>query len=239
MAGRNSLLVMFLALTACGCAAVSEERIAGLEAAVGELQSQEVRLTILEDAVAGILAGHGASAANGEASDAEAAYKPPKTPQAEAAKPAPRETPAALRNASARPATSAPARPAKKSSAQVERQYKAALSTLESGNPVSAMALFSEFLREHPGHALAPNAGYWLGECYYSNKQFDSAVIAFKDVVAQYPDHDKAAASMLKAGYSYAQLGDTPNARFYLEALVRDYPASAPATLARARLASL
>jgi len=101
------------------------------------------------------------------------------------------------------------------------------------------MSLFKDFLQAHPDHDLAPNAGYWLGECHYTLKQYDSAIIAFKDVVAQHPSHAKAADAMLKAGFSYAQLGDTANARFYLDALLKDYPASRSAALARERLTSL
>ena len=101
------------------------------------------------------------------------------------------------------------------------------------------MTMFADFLRDYPAHTLAPNAGYWLGECHYALQQFDSAILAFNDVVAQHPSHDQAAASMLKAGYAYAQLGDAARARFYLEALVRDFPLSSPASLARTRLASL
>ncbi len=233
MSGRFALLVV-MAVALSGCAGVSEERVALLESAVMDLQASEMRLASLEETVAGLVA--------------ENNRREGRAPQREAGEPA------AVAHAGSRAAPPAPRRvePAspeaakpravsdkKNTSAQASRRYDTALKTLESGRPQAAMALFQDFLRDYPDHPLAPNAGYWLGECYYSLKQFDAAILAFKDVVAQHPTHEKAAAAMLKAGYSYDLLGDKANARFYLDALVKDFPGSQPASLARARLASL
>lgn len=184
---------------------------------------------------------------------------PIKTPPS--AQPAPAQAqavPASPASVPAQPVTAAPAQPVappaaqtaspaapqpapvkRGNPAQAAQRYQAALTALESGRPQAALGQFCDFLAAYPGHELAPNAGYWLGECHYTMKQYDAAVSAFKDVVAQYPAHAKAAAAMLKAGFSYAQMGDASNARFYLEALVRDFPSSQPAFLARARLAAL
>lgn len=160
---------------------------------------------------------------------------PPASATVPVAAPAPASLPAPVPVKTA----AAPAPVGKISNAQAVQQYQSALSTLEAGRAQTAMGLFREFIARFPGHSLAPNAGYWLGECYYSMKQYDSAIIAFKDVVAQFPAHEKAAAAMLKAGYCYALKGDNANARFYLQTLVKDFPASQPASLARTRLASL
>ena len=267
MPGRFCLLLLILAFALNGCATVSEERIAMLESAVLDLQARDMRLASLEDTVASLVARNAFPNA-GESAPEETPDlttrpgprrvlpDPPATAAAPAPAPAKTAPPPAHTTASAPPpapakAASSPApppapkpapvpAPAKpKNPAQAARLYQAALSTLEAGRPASALGQFQEFLRAYPGHSLAPNAGYWLGECYYSQKQYDSAIIAFKDVVALHPAHDKAAAAMLKAGFSYALLGDAANARFYFEALVKDFPASKPASLARTRLASL
>jgi tol-pal system protein YbgF len=118
-----------------------------------------------------------------------------------------------------------------------ERQaYNTAWGTLESGRAQAAETLFTNFLATYPKSSLIPNAEYWLGECFYSQGRYSDAVLAFQNVVAQYPDHHKAAASLLKVGYAYERLEDRQNAVFYLQQLVENYPGSEPAPLARAAL---
>lgn len=117
--------------------------------------------------------------------------------------------------------------------------YDAALSLYYKGQYAQSQEAFSAFMAEHPSSSLTPNALYWKGECLYSLGKFDQAILAFKDVAGKYPKHDKAAAALLKAGYSYAELKDMGNARFYWQLLVDDFPASAPAGLARQRLAGV
>ena len=117
--------------------------------------------------------------------------------------------------------------------------YKAALDALQSGRYKEAETAFKNFISRYGRSDLLPNAGYWLGEVYYSRRQYDEAILAFQDVVKKYPRHDKAAAALLKTGYSYERLEDSPNARFYLQQLLQDYPKSEPAALGRAALERL
>ena len=233
-------LAVCLAFTASGCATVNEERLVRLELAVEDIQAQEMRLATLEDVVNSIVAKQRVatkeipSAQTKNAAPPESADGVTRVVSAAPGAAMSQDTPVGGMGKDKKNNSPVPQTP--KMAIQGEKQYKTALVTLESGRPQEAMPLFAGFLREYPGHALAPNAEYWFGECHYSLKQYDLALAAFKDVVAQFPQHDKAAASMLKAGYSYMQLGDMANARFYLEALIRDFPSSAPASLARLRL---
>jgi len=138
------------------------------------------------------------------------------------------------------PAGKASAAPAKAPAlATGQADYDAALRLVLDGKPAQGRAALERFLAANPASALAPNARYWLGETYYHERDDAEAIVAFKAVHQQFPDHDKAAAALLKIGYAYARLGDTANARFYLQVLVQDYPASEPAALARKRLESL
>lgn len=126
--------------------------------------------------------------------------------------------------------------PVARSSSAAAEAYKTALADLFAGRYKEAERGFRDFSERYPESSFLPNAGYWLGETYYSQDQYDSAILAFQSVAGKYPKHDKAAASLLKTGYSYEKLGDMPNARFYLQQLLTDYPESEPATLARAAL---
>ena len=86
---------------------------------------------------------------------------------------------------------------------------------------------------------LVPNALYWKGETYYSQKDFIQAILTFKEVTGRFPKHDKSASALLKIGMSYDKVGDPDNAVFYLRALVEDFPKSSPARLARKELSRL
>ena len=220
-----SLLAVILVLFAGGCASVSEDRISLLEAAVMDLQAQETRLASLEDTVASLVA------RNRDAGQTPpAAHNPQRIPAVAPSAPVPSVPQPA-------PVPAAPKKHA--DTAQIRQEYQAALTTFEARNFQTALGRFRNFLTQYPTHPLAPNAGYWLGECHYSMRHYEPAIAAFKDVVAQFPQHDKAAAAMLKIGYSHALLGDATNARFFFEMLVKEYPSSQPASLARVRLASL
>jgi tol-pal system protein YbgF len=95
------------------------------------------------------------------------------------------------------------------------------------------------FLESYPTSRYVPNALYWTGESFYAQSQWDQAILGFKDVVARFPRHDKAADALLKLGMSYEKLNDTENARFHYEALIEDFPASRSAGMARQRMARL
>ncbi|UZP68030.1 tol-pal system protein YbgF [Desulfovibrio mangrovi] len=120
-----------------------------------------------------------------------------------------------------------------------EKLYEEGLTLVRAGEVEKGRKLLDQFIGDNPNHSLVPNALYWMGETYYHEKRYAQAVLTFKEVVRRFPKHDKAAASMLKTGFSYEQLGDKSNARFYLQTLIEDYPSSSPAEMARKRLASL
>ncbi|GAB7080294.1 tol-pal system protein YbgF [Megalodesulfovibrio paquesii] len=117
-----------------------------------------------------------------------------------------------------------------------ENSYEEALKLVQAGKSDRARQLLTAFIQENPKSALLPNAYYWLGETYYQDKRYAQAILTFKDVTAKFPKHGNAAAALLKIGYSYEQLGDKPNARFYLGTLVKEYPRSESAAQAREAL---
>jgi len=136
-----------------------------------------------------------------------------------APKPAPRKTPAK--------ATSTPA------------AYKKALDMILGDKLAQGRKAMQAFLDADPKSPLAANAQYWIGESRYGEKDDAQAIVEFKKVYQAHPEHPKAAAALLKIGYAYERLGDTDNARFYLEALLEDFPDSEPARLARVKLGNL
>ncbi|EMG38721.1 tol-pal system protein YbgF [Desulfocurvibacter africanus PCS] len=115
-------------------------------------------------------------------------------------------------------------------------RYDKALALVWDKKPEAARTLLNEFLVDFPTSNLTPNALYWLGETYYSQKRYSLAILTFKDVMRRFPVHSKASDAALKIGYSYEQLGDTQNARLVFKNLLKTYPDSNSAELARTKL---
>lgn len=91
-------------------------------------------------------------------------------------------------------------------------------------------------MRRYPESALADNAQYWIGESYYSQREYVRAAAEFAEVAEKYPAGDKVPASMLKRAYALLSLSKRVEAKALLEKLIKQYPGTNEAELAKARL---
>lgn len=117
--------------------------------------------------------------------------------------------------------------------------YQQAYLDFSKGNYILAMAGFSEFLRLDPTSDLADNAQFWIGEAYYSQKQFERAVQEYQKVYINYPKGDKVPAALFKEALAHLELRQQTLAQARLQYLVEQFPHSEEAALARDRLARL
>jgi tol-pal system protein YbgF len=117
--------------------------------------------------------------------------------------------------------------------------YQAAFERLKAGQYAEARAGFEKFLADFPGHELASNAQYWLGEVAYVGRDYEVALAAFGRVLDGYPDARKAPDALLKMGYCQYELHRDAAARTTLGRVVADYPGSGAARDAAARLARM
>lgn len=97
-------------------------------------------------------------------------------------------------------------------------------------------AILGEFIKARPQSELLPNAYYWIGEAYYSEKNFENAIVQFQDVIEKYPSHSKASASLYKQALAFESLGEGKKAAALLKKLVEVYPASDEAKKAKERI---
>jgi len=131
------------------------------------------------------------------------------------------------------------AQPVPLSPAQTKAIYDAAYLDLNRGNYSLALLGFREYLTKAFDTELADNAQYWIGECYYAQRDFQRAITEFSKVEESYPKGDKVPAALLKIAYSQLQLEDRAAARATLRDLIRRFPKSEEAATARAKLPSL
>ncbi len=114
--------------------------------------------------------------------------------------------------------------------------YDQAAQDLTQGRYAMALQGFRDFVQRFPALDLADNARYGIGECYFAQSQFDSAAVAYAAVDSLHPQGDKAAAALYKLALCNEKLGRQAVARKQLQDLVKRFPLSGEAQLARERL---
>jgi len=117
--------------------------------------------------------------------------------------------------------------------------YERNMQRFKRGDFDGAQQGFSQFLVHYGTSDLAPNAQYWLGECYYGKRDYKRAIDAFERVELDYPSSDKVPAAILKRGFAYLALNDRKRASSLLKQVVDTYPKSQEASKALDKLAQL
>lgn len=115
--------------------------------------------------------------------------------------------------------------------------YDTATQDLTQGRYGLALTGYRDFLRRFPDSDLADNAQYGVGECFFAQAQFDSALVEYARVGARWGEGDRAPAALYKLGLCEDRLGRAADARRSFEDLVKRFPQSGEAQLARDRLA--
>ncbi len=115
-------------------------------------------------------------------------------------------------------------------------QYAAAYSTFKAGNYAKAREAFQTFLAAHPTGEYADNAQFWIGECYFFEKKYDKAILEYEKVTKKFPNSNKVPYALLKQGLAFQNLGDKVSAKLLLQQVIRDYPNTSQARIARSKL---
>jgi tol-pal system protein YbgF len=102
-----------------------------------------------------------------------------------------------------------------------------------------AVSNFRSFLRKKPKSDLADNAQYWIGECYYGQRDYNRAIIELNEVLLKYSKGDKVPSALLTLASAFADSGDRIDARLILQKLISDHPRSEEAERGRQKLQAL
>jgi tol-pal system protein YbgF len=120
-----------------------------------------------------------------------------------------------------------------------EALYSRAKQAFDQGDSEAARKDFETFISRYPKSKNADNAQFWIGEIYYRDKWYEKAILEYQKVIEIYPDGNKVPASLLKQGLAFNNIGDKTNARLILEELVRKYPKTNEAQVAKKKLQSM
>ena len=119
------------------------------------------------------------------------------------------------------------------------RDFDAALATLRKGEFAFAQTAFFDFIKRYPESGYRPSALFWLGNAQYALRSYREAIINFKSVIAIAPDHVRSPEAALSIANCQVELKDTKSARKTLEDLIKVYPQSEAALVAKDRLTKL
>ena len=103
--------------------------------------------------------------------------------------------------------------------------YTKGMGALQSNEIDIAIKNFSYLVELDANHDLADNAQYWLGECYYSGKEYLEAIKEFQKVFG-FPNTNKGSDAQYKIALSYQSLGLIDKAKDEFQRLIDYHPGS-------------
>ncbi|MDD5759736.1 MAG: tol-pal system protein YbgF [Desulfobulbaceae bacterium] len=101
-----------------------------------------------------------------------------------------------------------------------------------------AYRTFSDYITKYPKGNMAPNARFWLGDCYYNQQEYELAILEYQKVIADYPSDGKAPSALLKQGLAFEKLKDNETAKIVYNKLMKEYPKSDQVETAKKRIES-
>jgi tol-pal system protein YbgF len=134
------------------------------------------------------------------------------------------------------PGSAANLPPAGMSGISADTLYQNALRDFTGGKYDLSRQEFSDYIKNFPANDLASNAQFYLGEIYYAQNDFTSAITSYDSVLANYPRSFKLAASLYKKGMSELELGLKASAVRDLREVERKFPGSDESRRASAKL---
>ncbi|MFH1861297.1 MAG: tetratricopeptide repeat protein [bacterium] len=111
------------------------------------------------------------------------------------------------------------------SSGDYESDYNRALGLFHEHRYQDAIEMFSSLLQRDRSHSLSDNCQYWLGECFYAQGQYETALAEFMKVIA-FSEANKAADAQFKTALCFIKMQKYPEAREELNHLITAYPKS-------------
>ena len=117
-----------------------------------------------------------------------------------------------------------------------QKRYQRALDLLSEGRFENAAIAFGEFLDAFPLSRYRDDATFWMGECLYALRRFESALGEFRKLVENHPDSSMVPGARLKIGFILHELGCPEEAEKELKSLVGSTSGTIEAELALDRL---
>jgi len=146
---------------------------------------------------------------------------------------------AGTRKAASRPAPVAAAEPPAAAPSDDEKAFTAAVLDYNRGNYALAADGLTLFLKASPQSAQRPDALFYLGLCFYNQKQYDKAKPAFEQIMREHASSAQFLPAKLKRGQCLQRMGLKPAAIKAFKEITDGFPGSPEARTAQQELADL
>ncbi len=120
-----------------------------------------------------------------------------------------------------------------------QQAYQKAFLLLKKKDYVRAIPAFQNFLAKYSCGPYVANGYFWLAELHLLQGQPDSAVNEYKKVINDFAGSDKVPMAAVKLGFAYAEQGNKAKARTQFQQVMKKYPNTKVANLAKTQLDQL
>lgn len=117
--------------------------------------------------------------------------------------------------------------------------YNMAYADYLKGNFSLAIDGFKIYLDNFAQSPFADNALYWIGECYFSQNEYEEAISRYNQLILNYPLGDKVPAAYLHKGISLMELGHDEEALSVFKLMVSKYPLEEETKIAQEKIKEL
>ena len=117
--------------------------------------------------------------------------------------------------------------------------YNMAYADYLKGNFSLAIDGFKIYLDNFSQSPFADNALYWIGECYFSQKEYEEAISRYNQLILNYPLGDKIPAAYLHKGISLMELDRNEEALSVFKLMVSKYPLEEETKIAQEKIKEL
>ncbi|MBU1628428.1 tol-pal system protein YbgF [bacterium] len=130
--------------------------------------------------------------------------------------------------------------PAEKSSdSQANQVFITAQNDFRRGYFDLAILGFKQFMTLTTDPAKLAEAQFWIGECYYSDNKLEDAIVEFDNFIRGFSKDSKVPGAMFKKAIAYFRLKKSSISKTIFQEIIKKYPESAEAKLAKERLSAL
>ena len=117
--------------------------------------------------------------------------------------------------------------------------YNMAYADYLKGNFALAIDGFKIYLDNFAQSPFADNALYWIGECHFSQKEYEEAISRYNELILTYPLGDKVPAAYLHKGISLMELDRNDEALSVFKLMVSKYPLEEETKIAQEKIKEL
>ncbi len=129
----------------------------------------------------------------------------------------------------------APAEPVEQKSA-AEKQYETAMNKFRAGDYREAKEIFSDIRKEYDGQEIAVKARFMVADCLFQLGNHSLAILEYQQVISDHPRHNKVPHALYNQATAFEKLGDEKTANIVYRKVVREFPDSEEAGLAKKKL---